>query len=411
MPLPNIVLKSIVLDTFQFELSHTAENISAAFLKSAEKWDISSKVIAIVTDNASNIVVAVRLTGWNHVSCFAHTLNLVVSDAIKEDKAVNELKKCKQIVTYFHQSVKATEKLREIQRQHNIAEHKLIQEVDTRWNLTFYMFERIAEQNKAITTALCFSGRNDLCLTAEEMQLLETAISVLKPFEAATREISSDTYISISKAIPLARSLQHLAAERSGSSATNKNYSLSSSLSAQMRRRFTGIENAHLLGFSTLLDPRLKKLAFSNRNAARQEEQWIMQEIQNCVSVESTGEDNDVNAQISEEPKAPGLWDLFDRKVADSQSTKAINNRSSIEIQSYFAEDPLPRHENPLLWWKVNEKRFGFLAPIAKKYLCIPGTSVPSERLFSKAGELISIRRNWLKSKNVDMMIFLNKNL
>ena len=37
-------LKSIVLDTFQFKHSHTAENISAA-----DKWDILSKVIAIVT--------------------------------------------------------------------------------------------------------------------------------------------------------------------------------------------------------------------------------------------------------------------------------------------------------------------------------------------------------------------------
>lgn len=78
-------------------------------------------------------------------------------------------------------------------------------------------------------------------------------------------------------------------------------------------------------------------------------------------------------------------------------------------MQSYFAEDLVPRHEDPLLWWKENEKRFGNLAPLAKKYLCILGTSVPSERLFSKAGELISIRRNRLKSKNVDMMIFPNK--
>ena len=273
------------------------------------------------------------------------------------------------------------------------------------------MFERIAEQNKAIMTAVCFNGCNDLCLTAENVQLLEEAISVLKPFEAARRKISSDTYISISKAIPLARSLQHLAAEKSASSGANKNYSLSSSLSAQMRRRFTGIENAHLLALSTLLDPRLKKLAFSNRNAARQGEQWILQEIKDSVSVESTREDNDVSEQISDKSKPPGLWDLFDRKVADSQSTNSVSNRSSIEIQSYFAEDPLPRHEDPLLWWKVNESRFGLLVPIAKKYLCIPGTSVPSERLFSKAGELISIRRNRLKSKNVDMMIFLNKNL
>ena len=36
--------------------------------------------------------------------------------------------------------------------------------------------------------------------------------------------------------------------------------------------------------------------------------------------------------------------------------------------------------------------------------------SVPSERLFSKAGELISMRRSTLKAENVDMMLFLQRN-
>ena len=58
-----------------------------------------------------------------------------------------------------------------------------------------------------------------------------------------------------------------------------------------------------------------------------------------------------------------------------------------------------------------HEKRFDLLSRLAKKYLCVPGTSVPSERLFSKAGELVSILRNRLKAKNVDIMLFLNKNL
>ena len=48
---------------------------------------------------------------------------------------------------------------------------------------------------------------------------------------------------------------------------------------------------------------------------------------------------------------------------------------------------------------------------LAKKYLAIPGSSVPSERLFSKAGELISENRSQLKPKNVDTILFLNKNL
>jgi len=47
---------------------------------------------------------------------------------------------------------------------------------------------------------------------------------------------------------------------------------------------------------------------------------------------------------------------------------------------------------------------------MAKRYLCIVATSVPSERVFSKSGQLISERRSRLTSKNVQMIMFLNGN-
>ena len=102
---------------------------------------------AIVTDNASNMVAAIRITGWTHIHCFAHTLNLVVQEVIKIDPALLLIKKkCKDIVTFFHRSVNDAEKLREIQRQIGLKENKMIQEVETRWNSTFYMLERMVEQ-------------------------------------------------------------------------------------------------------------------------------------------------------------------------------------------------------------------------------------------------------------------------
>ena len=105
-----------VLETLKFNLSHTAKHIADALLKVAENWDISSKVVDI--DNASNIVAAVKITGWTNVPCFAHTLNLVVSEAITSDENIRNLtKRCKQIITFFHQSVKGTEKLKEVQCQ------------------------------------------------------------------------------------------------------------------------------------------------------------------------------------------------------------------------------------------------------------------------------------------------------
>ena len=55
---------------------------------------------------------------------------------------VDGIQHCKKIVTYFHKSVNATNKLAVIQKQLNLDEHKLIQQVDTP---SFYMLERIVE--------------------------------------------------------------------------------------------------------------------------------------------------------------------------------------------------------------------------------------------------------------------------
>lgn len=52
----------------------------------------------------------------------------------------------------------------------------------------------------------------------------------------------------------------------------------------------------------------------------------------------------------------------------------------------------------------------GTIPTCAKKILCAPATSVPSERIFSKAGIVVSDRRSRLKAKNVNMLIFINQN-
>ena len=117
-------LKSLVLETFGFKNDHTAENIAASFQKIAEEWGITREVVAMVTDNAANVVAAVRHTGWTHVPFFAHTLNLSVSEAIKADTKIHQLRKsCRDIVSFFHRSVKASENLKEIQLQLGIPEN------------------------------------------------------------------------------------------------------------------------------------------------------------------------------------------------------------------------------------------------------------------------------------------------
>ena len=69
----------------------------------------------------------------------------------------------------------------------------------------------------------------------------------------------------------------------------------------------------------------------------------------------------------------------------------------------------ISRKDNLPKWWQQNGNVFPGLQALALKYLSIVTMSVPSERLFSKAGELLSAKRNRLKPKNVNMFLFLIK--
>jgi len=72
------------------------------------------------------------------------------------------------------------------------------------------MLERIVEQEEAVQTALRLLNKNDLTISNEEVDVIKGIIELLQPFEAVTREILAESYISGSKIIPLSRALQRL---------------------------------------------------------------------------------------------------------------------------------------------------------------------------------------------------------
>ena len=106
-----------------------------------------------------------------------------------------------------------------------------------------------------------------------------------------------------------------------------------------------------------------------------------------------------------------GIWAEFDSQVIASQEHRTPGTDAFIELHQYSEEKPIPRDGDPLLWWKTNEPTFPSLSKLAKKHLTLIATSVPAERIFSKAGQLVSERRSSIKGKNVNMLLFLKKNL
>ena len=112
---------------------------------------------------------------------------------------------------------------------------------------------------------------------------------------------------------------------------------------------------------------------------------------------------------MEKEKQSDSVWSSFDKKQSTKTSTPTTS--AIIELRQYFEEVNINRTDDPLKWWKTRESVYPNLSKIAKKYLGIVATSVPSERVFSKAGQVVTERRNRLKANNVQKLIFLNANI
>ena len=63
-----------------------------------------------------------------------------------------------------------------------------------------------------------------------------------------------------------------------------------------------------------------------------------------------------------------------------------------------------------LSWWKEHKREFPNLAKLAKKYLSIQATSAPLERIFSKAGNIISEKRTRLGADIAGKLLYVSQN-
>lgn len=105
------------------------------------------------------------------------------------------------------------------------------------------------------------------------------------------------------------------------------------------------------------------------------------------------------------------LLDYLQAKVTTIRSETTDTSTAVTLIRQYMDLPYLNLKEDPMQFWKNHFSVLDPLTELVLKYACIPVTSVPSERIFSKAGQIVSQRRNRPSPKNVNILIFLNKNL
>ncbi|CAH1996642.1 unnamed protein product [Acanthoscelides obtectus] len=182
--------------------SHTGENIKNALLELLRNNNIEvGRVHLVLRDSGANIKNATKDMGVNNESCFIHTQQLVVVNSLKEQTSLMEIVPiARKIVTHINHSSPSRTKLEEIQKDVNLPIKKMVQDVQRRWNSTYYLLERLVEQRRAINL-LATEVDAVPSLTPSQWDSLEKLLRLLQPFEQTTKHFSRELCI-ISEVIP-----------------------------------------------------------------------------------------------------------------------------------------------------------------------------------------------------------------
>ena len=137
-----------------------------------------------------------------------------------------------------------------------------------------------------------------------------------------------------------------------------------------------------------------------------------MKEMEKDISVSQLAQSDQTSTPI--QPSKKIKLDVFafikEQELTISGSEITELTKIDQEFDSYLKESVIMDKIDVFKWWKENKNKYPNLYELAIKYLCIPATSVPSERIFSKAGEIMSKKRNRISVKHMKNLIFFNHN-
>ena len=245
-------------------------------------------------------------------------------------------------------------------------------------------------------------------LKDEQWQLISQLIVVLKPLPVATTALCEEHNVSVSLVYPVVYGLlkKHFPPVSDDRPAVKL---FKETVSQELKRRFDPdsegiVEDPPVL--ASAIDPRYHQLKFFSSELRSA----IYSKLKE-LAVEVHAESDEARTVDESAAKRPRQDSAIEFLLGDSLGSVADTSSPQDEVDIILREPPVGPKTNPLKWWKLTEHRFPILSKVAKRLLCIQATSVPSERIFSTSGLIVNKQRASLKPENVDMLVFLNRNL
>ncbi|XP_049292989.1 zinc finger BED domain-containing protein 4-like isoform X2 [Anopheles funestus] len=400
----NYTFCSSLLECSEFDVPCTDMNIAQWIRRVIDDFNLTiSNVAGIVTDNRPHTMSAVRNLNLKHLPCFAHTLNSIVIKCITHTIG-DVIEKIKQIIACFKANNTATSKLAKVQTQLNLPRLKLKQDIPSRFTSTYVMIERF-HQNKAPLLACLESMQMQHTLQSKDWTVMEQTINVLYNFDCAAKIASSEKHVMPSLAGLMIQILIQKTSDLLNGDLEDSVHNMARSLITDLSAISDPIVNQCML-----LDPRMKRHSFENKDEMyAQTYDTIVELLAPFMATFDTVPD--VKTEIATDPYRQYLFSDFINKVnVVERETSNPELKAKRELDEYISANYIAMTADPLLWWKQNESRFPSLYKLVQHMFCIPASSVPCERVFTKAGQMYDDKRARLDPKHVPVMLFLQQN-
>lgn len=168
-------LKDIILKTAEVQKTHTAEHVAECIANILGEYNVRPQsVLSITTDNAANYINAVeRHLQVANVPCMAHTINLAVRKGLTVRAIESPINRLKATALHFNKSTTDSYLLESKQRLLGVKPAKLINDCATRWNSTYDMVCRAADQQAPVAAVIMEKKLGHLELNTNEWSLME----------------------------------------------------------------------------------------------------------------------------------------------------------------------------------------------------------------------------------------------
>jgi len=270
---------------------------------------------------------------------------------------------------------------------------------------------KVAVENKKAIIHVLDEQEYEGTIPDIEWKIFKHAAIILEPIKELTVLLSGIKYPTSSIIAPLISKLIKTAEEPIPDDTPEAVQDLANRLVRYLKEYFVGICTPQML-LCSFLDPRFISLHFATDTQTSKFEDFLIEEYDKAkVTFEMTSKNSRVTSNTTiPTPKKKSLMSLAMKPVTP---TKSPRKTSRTEINGYKQEIITdPDDVNIFEWWNnIGKKKYPILALLAQKWLACPATSVPVERMWSDAGNIVSDKRASLDSDSVAMLVYLQHNL